>query len=105
MSDETENRPQASGGKATPGDSEGASGAQEKLVHLRPPRPCPSCGSPSSRKTFPFCSKRCADVDLNRWLTGKFVIPGRALDDADADEDVPGSARTSEKTGRSGEHD
>lgn len=31
----------------------------------------------------PFCSKRCADIDLARWLGGTFVIPGPALDVAD----------------------
>ena len=44
------------------------------------PRPrgrCPICGRPPSDKTRPFCSPRCRDVDLNRWLTGSYVIPGR----------------------------
>ena len=35
----------------------------------------------------PFCSKRCADVDLNRWLAGRYAIPGRREDDEDQDED------------------
>jgi len=69
-------------------NEDGSAGkAGDKLVHLRPPRPCPSCGKPSTRKAYPFCSSRCADVDLNRWLTGQFVIPGRALNDADEDEE------------------
>jgi endogenous inhibitor of DNA gyrase (YacG/DUF329 family) len=59
---------------------------EEKLVHLRPPRPCPTCGKPSSRQAYPFCSARCAEVDLNRWLSGQFVIPGRTLTDTDDDE-------------------
>ncbi len=59
---------------------------RDKLVHLRPPRPCPTCGKPSTRKNYPFCSVRCADVDLNRWLSGQFVIPGRSLTDTDEDE-------------------
>jgi len=63
-----------------------ASDDRDKLVHLRPPRPCPTCGKASARKTYPFCSKRCADVDLNRWLSGQFVIPGRTLTDTDEDE-------------------
>jgi hypothetical protein len=29
----------------------------------------------------PFCSKRCADIDLQKWLTGSYAIPGSALDD------------------------
>jgi endogenous inhibitor of DNA gyrase (YacG/DUF329 family) len=38
---------------------------------------CPICGRPPSQETQPFCSARCRDVDLNRWLTGSYVIPGR----------------------------
>lgn len=38
---------------------------------------CPICGKPAVEKYKPFCSKRCADVDLNRWLTGSYVIPAR----------------------------
>ena len=38
---------------------------------------CPICGKPSVEAYRPFCSKRCADVDLNRWLTGNYVIPAR----------------------------
>ena len=37
---------------------------------------CPVCGKPANEGTNPFCSKRCADVDLNRWLKGSYVIPG-----------------------------
>jgi endogenous inhibitor of DNA gyrase (YacG/DUF329 family) len=33
------------------------------------------------REHYPFCSKRCKDVDLNRWLSGRYVIPGREEDD------------------------
>ena len=39
---------------------------------------CPECGKPAeNQKALPFCSPRCRDVDLNRWLSGKYVIPGR----------------------------
>ena len=38
--------------------------------------PCPICGAPAQAKTAPFCSPRCADVDLGRWLTGQYVAPG-----------------------------
>jgi uncharacterized protein len=43
---------------------------------------CPVCGKPTAQATRPFCSSRCRDVDLNRWLTGSYVIPGRD-DEAD----------------------
>lgn len=36
--------------------------------------PCPICGKMPVAKYRPFCSKRCADVDLNRWLSGVYVI-------------------------------
>jgi len=55
-------------------------------------KPCPICGKPSVEAFKPFCSKRCADVDLNRWLSGNYVIPAR--DDepaADDDKDIPGA--------------
>jgi len=38
------------------------------------PRPCPICGKPSDERWAPFCSKRCADVDLHRWLGGHYRI-------------------------------
>ena len=41
------------------------------------PLSCPICEKPESDKFEPFCSKRCADVDLNRWLSGSYAIPGR----------------------------
>ena len=55
-------------------------------------RKCPICGKPVVAEYKPFCSKRCADVDLNRWLTGSYVIPAR--DDEppiDSQTSVPGS--------------
>jgi endogenous inhibitor of DNA gyrase (YacG/DUF329 family) len=45
--------------------------------------PCPVCGSPQSDADKPFCSRRCADLDLHRWLSGTYVIAGRADDDED----------------------
>lgn len=37
---------------------------------------CPICGRESVASFRPFCSKRCADVDLGRWLGGRYAIPG-----------------------------
>ena len=48
----------------------------EKVTPLRPKRPCPECGRPSVRDTYPFCSVRCKNIDLNRWLSGAYVLPG-----------------------------
>ena len=36
---------------------------------------CTNCGKPIAQQYRPFCSKRCADVDLSRWLGGKYAIP------------------------------
>ena len=55
-----------------------------RIMPLRPRRPCPECGKPSARATYPFCSARCKDIDLNRWLKGAYVIPAR--DDEDGAE-------------------
>ncbi|MGX7705980.1 DNA gyrase inhibitor YacG [Methylobacterium sp. Gmos1] len=41
---------------------------------------CPICGKPAVPESKPFCSKRCADVDLQRWLSGRYAIPGREDD-------------------------
>lgn len=39
-------------------------------------KPCPICEKASQDTTFrPFCSKRCADVDLQRWFSGRYAIP------------------------------
>ena len=55
----------------------------------RPIRPCPICGKPSVEKFHPFCSARCADVDLNRWLSGAYVIPAGVGPQTEDDEDGP----------------
>ncbi len=44
-------------------------------------KPCPTCGAPAMHEVRPFCSKRCADVDLGRWFQGVYAIP--AVDAAD----------------------
>ncbi|MEM8985417.1 MAG: DNA gyrase inhibitor YacG [Pseudomonadota bacterium] len=36
---------------------------------------CPVCGRTARADYRPFCSKRCADIDLNRWLKGGYAIP------------------------------
>jgi hypothetical protein len=46
-------------------------------------RPCPICGKPSTEASRPFCSSRCADVDLQRWLTGAYAVPAEEDDDLD----------------------
>jgi endogenous inhibitor of DNA gyrase (YacG/DUF329 family) len=48
-------------------------------------RPCPICGKPAAEASRPFCSERCRDVDLNRWLSNSYTIPAAKDDDEDAD--------------------
>jgi endogenous inhibitor of DNA gyrase (YacG/DUF329 family) len=52
---------------------------------------CPVCGKETREAYRPFCSRRCADIDLARWLSGTYVIEGGS---ADADEDGDGAAAT-----------
>ena len=47
---------------------------------------CPICGKPPVEKYHPFCSSRCADVDLHRWLSGAYAIPVTEDDDEDGEE-------------------
>lgn len=44
---------------------------------------CPICKKPSVPDYHPFCSRRCADVDLGRWLTGSYVLPASPAKDED----------------------
>lgn len=46
---------------------------------------CPICKKPADARYRPFCSRRCADVDLGRWLTGAYAIPGEEVDDETGD--------------------
>ena len=55
---------------------------------------CPVCEkNPPEAAYKPFCSKRCADVDLSRWLKGAYAIPGRPADSA---EETPSRREDSE---------
>jgi endogenous inhibitor of DNA gyrase (YacG/DUF329 family) len=49
------------------------------------PRRCPICGKPAEEATRPFCSPRCRDVDLNRWLSGSYVVPASEDDQEDGE--------------------
>ena len=48
-------------------------------------KPCPICGKPAVEASRPFCSERCRDVDLNRWLSNSYAIPAAKDDDEDGD--------------------
>ena len=44
---------------------------------------CPVCEKPMVQAYEPFCSKRCADVDLHRWLSGQYAVPATEDDDSE----------------------
>jgi len=57
-----------------------ASGSSSK------PLRCPICGKDAIEAYRPFCSKRCADIDLAKWLGGTYAIAGREEDEGDDPE-------------------
>lgn len=50
---------------------------------------CPICGKERDQKYRPFCSRRCADIDLGKWLTGSYAIPAEAIDDENPVKETP----------------
>ncbi|MCV3766729.1 DNA gyrase inhibitor YacG [Rhizobium sp. TRM95796] len=56
------------------------------VAPLRKARPCPECNRPSTRDCYPFCSERCRNLDLSRWLSGSYAIPV-AEDESKAEDD------------------
>jgi endogenous inhibitor of DNA gyrase (YacG/DUF329 family) len=57
---------------------------------FQPRRACPICGKPRVERYNPFCSKRCADIDLSRWLKGVYVIPTDEEGDTEPRLSYPG---------------
>ncbi len=55
-------------------------------------RSCPVCSKPTEAAFKPFCSKRCADVDLNRWLTDRYAVPDEEGRDRLSDDDTDGDS-------------
>jgi uncharacterized protein len=57
---------------------------------------CPICGKPAAEDHRPFCSRRCADIDLGRWLGGRYAVPGEPIgveSEPDEGEDDEGAGR------------
>jgi endogenous inhibitor of DNA gyrase (YacG/DUF329 family) len=54
---------------------------------------CPICSKPATEESKPFCSSHCADVDLHRWLAGRYAIPAAEAEDDDAGHDRDESER------------
>lgn len=57
-----------------------------KVVPLKGAK-CPLCGKRTEQKYKPFCSKRCADIDLGKWLNEDYRIASE--DEANLEEDLP----------------
>jgi endogenous inhibitor of DNA gyrase (YacG/DUF329 family) len=67
-------------------------------------RRCPICKRPiaegeAAKRYRPFCSRRCADIDLGRWLKGSYAIPAAG---EDADEAAAAGAEDGEGEGEGG---
>ncbi|MEM7471466.1 MAG: DNA gyrase inhibitor YacG [Pseudomonadota bacterium] len=45
---------------------------------------CPICQKETAQKYRPFCSKRCADIDLGKWMSGQYAVAGTREEDEDA---------------------
>lgn len=57
--------------------------AKRPATHLK----CPICGKPKSEDYRPFCSKHCADIDLGRWLGGRYAVPGEPVAQNEGDDE------------------
>jgi uncharacterized protein len=66
-----------------------------------PPKPCVICGKPQAERLSPFCSRRCADVDLHRWMAGVYAIPAQEEDPDDPAGDPARNTGPARDTGES----
>ena len=55
---------------------------------------CPICARETDAKYRPFCSRRCADVDLSRWVNGSYAVPMEETDDIEAAMDSAAEAQS-----------
>ena len=56
---------------------------------MKPMAPCPICRREQAVAAYkPFCSKRCADVDLQRWFAGSYAIPAEEAHDDEKDRGI-----------------
>jgi len=62
---------------------------------------CPICSRATDVKYRPFCSRRCADVDLSRWLSGGYAIPDKG-ESEDGGEGADPAGLTPEEDGAKG---
>jgi len=52
-------------------------------------RRCPICNAATVHRFRPFCSQRCADVDLGRWVKGSYRVPTEEAPEGEAPADRP----------------
>ncbi|HEX9882005.1 MAG TPA: DNA gyrase inhibitor YacG [Hyphomicrobium sp.] len=64
---------------------------------------CPICKQPTELAFRPFCSARCRDVDLSRWLRGGYAIPGGQPESDEDGEDAAAARRTPAGAGDEGD--
>jgi endogenous inhibitor of DNA gyrase (YacG/DUF329 family) len=77
-------KPPAGAGRRKAAPKEAVKQAAKETVKASA-KPCPICGKPASEASRPFCSERCRDVDLNRWLSNSYTIPAAKDDDEDTE--------------------
>ncbi|MDP2620510.1 MAG: DNA gyrase inhibitor YacG [Hyphomicrobiales bacterium] len=69
-------------------------------ARIKRPKPsCPICGKAQDARYRPFCSKRCANIDLNRWLTGGYAIPAAEEEPGEEEKREEGAANGDEAGG------
>ena len=49
---------------------------------------CPICKKPTAPRYRPFCSRRCADIDLGKWFGENYTVPGEHPEDASEDAET-----------------
>lgn len=57
---------------------------------------CPICENKTDKAYRPFCSRRCADVDLARWINGSYTVPSQ--DPEDIEQAIEAAERGNEDT-------
>ncbi|MFW8636737.1 DNA gyrase inhibitor YacG [Cribrihabitans pelagius] len=65
---------------------------------------CPICGADTARPYRPFCSRRCADVDLAKWMNGAYAVPSRDPEDIENALEEAERALGCEEKGRKPRH-
>ena len=78
-----------------PGESLTPDAAEGQVMNTSSLKKCPMCKKESVQKYRPFCSKRCADLDLGRWLDGQYAIAGHA--DTEEDGALPTHEQSMDK--------